>query len=66
VEVDGLASGPNVVEVYRLSDSQGAKPDEPRVVFPRKLDFVLNLMSAKALQLTIPRWLIARTNEIIE
>jgi putative tryptophan/tyrosine transport system substrate-binding protein len=61
LEAGGLASyGPNFVEVYRQTGIyagrilKGAKPDELPVVFPRKWDFVLNLKTAKALQLTIP------------
>jgi putative ABC transport system substrate-binding protein len=69
----GLATyGVNIVEVYRRGASyvdrvlRGAKPSELPVQAPIKFELVINLKSAKALGITIPRSVLLRADEVIE
>jgi len=69
----GLMSyGPNYSDLFRRSAEfvdkilRGAKPGEVPVEQPVKFDLVINLTSAKALNLIVPPTLLVRADEVIE
>jgi putative tryptophan/tyrosine transport system substrate-binding protein len=73
VVAGGLVSyGPDILELYRLSAAyvdrilRGQKPAELPVQAPTKYETVLNLKTAKALDLTVPDLLLVRADEVIE
>ena len=67
-----MAYGPHYADMYRRAGFQvhklltGAKPAELPIEQPIKFEFVLNLKTAKALDLTIPRSLLLRADQVIE
>ena len=67
-----MSYGPNVQQVYRRLASfidrvlRGAKPAELPVELPTLIEHVINLRSARALGLTIPRAALLRADEVIE
>jgi putative ABC transport system substrate-binding protein len=73
VEAGGLISyGPSFAHLYRRAAElvdrilRGAKPADIPVEQPTKLDLTVNLVTAKALGLTVSPLLLARADEVIE
>ena len=67
-----MAYGANFLESHRRGASyvdkilKGAKPADLPVQLPTRFEFVINLKTAKALDLTIPPLLLAQADEVIE
>jgi putative ABC transport system substrate-binding protein len=73
VAVDGLMSyGPNFPNLFRRAGDyvdkilRGAKPGEIPVEQPVRFDLVVNLKTAKALDVMVPPAVLARADEVIE
>ena len=67
-----LSYGPNVRQVYRRLASyvdrvlRGARPAELPVELPTVVEHVINLRSARAMGLAIPRTALLRADELID
>ena len=73
VDAGGLMSyGPNFADLFRHAADivdkilRGAKPADLPVQQPTKFDLIINLTTAKALGLTIPKSFLLRADEVIE
>jgi putative tryptophan/tyrosine transport system substrate-binding protein len=67
-----MSYGPDFEDMFRRAAGyvdrilKGTRPADLPIQQPTKFDLVINLKTAKALELTIPKSLLQRANELIQ